>query len=93
MITSPTKLGPENDCAGEDQAIVKDRPVLSSDGCFIPRQTGRLTFCRNVRLRLRIRLEAYSRKNYLAKVEGKTVVVQEGNGTSCRQSPIVSCYK
>jgi hypothetical protein len=29
--------------------------------------------------------------NYAATVEGKTLVVQEGNGTSPKQSRIVSC--
>jgi hypothetical protein len=32
VVMSLAGLGPENDCAGEDQAaIVKDRPVFSSE--------------------------------------------------------------
>jgi hypothetical protein len=31
--------------------------------------------------------------NYPDKVEKKTLVAQEGKGTSLRQSPIVTCYK
>jgi hypothetical protein len=32
MAMSPAGLGPENDCAGKDQqAIVNDRPILSSE--------------------------------------------------------------
>jgi hypothetical protein len=72
---SPTKLGPEIDCATETRSNRKrqTRPLIKEsaprdqtlnylivikiwsqapDGCFIPRQTGRLTIGRNIRLRL-----------------------------------------
>jgi hypothetical protein len=39
MATSPKGLGPENDCAGEDQQqFVNDRPVLSSER--VPKPTN-----------------------------------------------------
>jgi hypothetical protein len=31
MIMSPARLGPENDCTGEDQQQLYDSPVLSSE--------------------------------------------------------------
>jgi hypothetical protein len=31
VVMSPAGLGPENDCPGEDQQLVNDRLVLSSE--------------------------------------------------------------
>jgi hypothetical protein len=65
MVMGPAELGPENDCAGEDQQQINDRPILSSKRAHhinkpstvsqkqkIPRQTGRVTFGRNITLTL-----------------------------------------
>jgi hypothetical protein len=75
IVTSPTGLGPENDCAGnckrQTRPLVREiashqqtRNCLTvitiwsqaPDGCFTPRETGRLTVGGNVRLWLRLRL-------------------------------------
>jgi hypothetical protein len=31
MVASPTGLGPKNECAGEGQQKLNDRPILSSE--------------------------------------------------------------
>jgi hypothetical protein len=58
--------GPRSNCKRQTRPLVREsaphqqtRNCLTvADGCFIPRQTGRLTVGRNIRLRLKLAAEA-----------------------------------
>jgi hypothetical protein len=66
MVSSPKELGPEKDCAGKasstERAPHKNKTVTvtqliniwsqAPNGCFVPRQTGRLTVVCNITLTL-----------------------------------------
>jgi hypothetical protein len=64
------------------------------DGCFIPRQTGRLTVGRNIRLRLSEGVQCVnSDSSFVIRHSGREGTRgPERNGASRRQLLIVSCF-